>query len=498
MLATVIFLLFPLSLLITRRTPDKYISYCSILPSLVILQELVSMKRAGPKSVVLGLYWNLPFILNCSSLIVSSCSLTFQAYRYKNCSTALVFNVKCVDLVPFSDCVRDDWPQTGDRFHSVNSHRFRKLTCTQMDIDIVDKTEISVYLCTCGTSSIVNKTKWAFRRRNTQPPLRIHRFYFQSHAHRFHGTNCFQKILAQTSLPSCHIQHLETGYIILCQTKPVVLDQSCFQHVCRGHFTGKVLPPSCKCTTLSKPNIARDLQSSNIFPVSPSLSIKQVHQHGPAVRNNLTTQKSLFVQSHEIHEGIFLHGIPNQNFTKTGKLRQKRGAYCQLGFFGLNCSMRCYCRNKYPCDYVTGMCPLDQCHSGWKGSSCSERVCPLGFFGLHCMGRCECKNAASCSTLTGECQDGLCIANESSSCLEQVCPREFLGYPKCQEQCHCNYDVCSPLGLCPDEMCLGHYQPPSCVTELEVSLNVFAWKTIGIMVTLTVVKLILLVKLRCL
>lgn len=42
---------------------------------------------------------------------------------------------------------------------------------------------------------------------------------------------------------------------------------------------------------------------------------------------------------------------------------------CNNGTFGINCSTKCYCADKVPCDKVTGRCPAG-CEGGYMGDHC--------------------------------------------------------------------------------------------------------------------------------
>ncbi|XP_052791703.1 uncharacterized protein LOC128225880 [Mya arenaria] len=45
---------------------------------------------------------------------------------------------------------------------------------------------------------------------------------------------------------------------------------------------------------------------------------------------------------------------------------------CGNGFFGDKCANVCRCKDKQPCDSVTGKCSTPGCFAGWQGDSCSK------------------------------------------------------------------------------------------------------------------------------
>ena len=47
------------------------------------------------------------------------------------------------------------------------------------------------------------------------------------------------------------------------------------------------------------------------------------------------------------------------------------GTMCGEGYFGMNCTLRCYCKNGY-CNSTSGVCHENKCKKGWTGEFCNE------------------------------------------------------------------------------------------------------------------------------
>ena len=47
------------------------------------------------------------------------------------------------------------------------------------------------------------------------------------------------------------------------------------------------------------------------------------------------------------------------------------GTLCGEGYFGMNCTLRCYCKNGY-CNSTSGVCQENKCKKGWTGKFCNE------------------------------------------------------------------------------------------------------------------------------
>jgi hypothetical protein len=47
------------------------------------------------------------------------------------------------------------------------------------------------------------------------------------------------------------------------------------------------------------------------------------------------------------------------------------GTLCGEGYFGMNCTLRCYCKNGY-CNSTSGVCQENKCKKEWTGEFCNE------------------------------------------------------------------------------------------------------------------------------
>ncbi|OWF48444.1 Tyrosine-protein kinase receptor Tie-1 [Mizuhopecten yessoensis] len=73
---------------------------------------------------------------------------------------------------------------------------------------------------------------------------------------------------------------------------------------------------------------------------------------------------------------------------------------CPVNHFGPACSNICHC-GVGGCDPDAGLCDVNGCQSGWKGTACSEK-CEIGEFGVDCRHTCHC-SSPGCDRFIGSC-----------------------------------------------------------------------------------------------
>ncbi|XP_005109839.1 multiple epidermal growth factor-like domains protein 6 isoform X1 [Aplysia californica] len=128
---------------------------------------------------------------------------------------------------------------------------------------------------------------------------------------------------------------------------------------------------------------------------------------------------------------------------------------CRYDRYGPSCEYQCRCKDKEPCDLVTGNCP-NGCQENWRGAACNETACPVNRFGPFCKQFCFCKYGDQCNVTTGDCYYGCEDQMYGRTCETSDCWPGMYG-PKCRKPCSllCGGGVpCSRTdGRCMSEEC---------------------------------------------
>ncbi|XP_005109840.1 multiple epidermal growth factor-like domains protein 10 isoform X2 [Aplysia californica] len=122
---------------------------------------------------------------------------------------------------------------------------------------------------------------------------------------------------------------------------------------------------------------------------------------------------------------------------------------CRYDRYGPSCEYQCRCKDKEPCDLITGNCP-NGCQENWRGAACNETACPLNRFGPFCKQFCFCQYGDQCNVTTGDCYYGCEDHMFGRSCGVTRCRKGAFG-SRCQKTCslRCGRVFCSVLtGKC--------------------------------------------------
>ncbi|KAH3857882.1 hypothetical protein DPMN_100497 [Dreissena polymorpha] len=109
---------------------------------------------------------------------------------------------------------------------------------------------------------------------------------------------------------------------------------------------------------------------------------------------------------------------------------------CDSGYFGMNCSFPCHCKEIIGCDHVSGNCSDKECSPGWTGHNCSTE-CMQGSFGKNCASLCHCKDNSVCDHINGHCPGNLCSKGWRFDNCSIECDHGFYG-ENCSSDCNCN------------------------------------------------------------
>ena len=125
--------------------------------------------------------------------------------------------------------------------------------------------------------------------------------------------------------------------------------------------------------------------------------------------------------------------------------------------YGLDCDLKCDCKNNSSCDAETGKCT---CSRGWIGDNCDQE-CPSGFYGYNCSEKCVQNithiTSGTCDHVTG---NFTCRPGYTGYTCRYPCESQTYGQD-CRHRCQCKYGgKCHYItGEC---QCLPGWMGPIC------------------------------------
>uniref|UniRef100_A0A915Q4T7 Multiple epidermal growth factor-like domains protein 10 n=1 Tax=Setaria digitata TaxID=48799 RepID=A0A915Q4T7_9BILA len=151
-------------------------------------------------------------------------------------------------------------------------------------------------------------------------------------------------------------------------------------------------------------------------------------------------------------------GLFESFVNNTGRFCENK---CQKGYYGINCTSKCFCYNENECDQITG-----ECHCiGFTGKHC-EQPCPKGTFGKEFVHLIALDQIARTNALAIQCHPTIgscsCRAGYTGAGCNSLCPTSYYG-ENCENKCDCNLNTgsqCDPVtGQC---ICAAGYQGIRC------------------------------------